>query len=252
MTDCPLKHNLHRALLSAAALALLALGATSCHDQDAGQVTYVVTRTVPSDSVSNPERLAPEPTDGVVHRMVTHIPNLPLRQIFCDSNSLQLTAARANGIVPITDVKSAYQLKVPIVLIESCSIYKIMPLHNSMPYLVPKAAQLLHDIGQAFQDTIKARGGKLYRMQVTSMLRTDYSVAQLQKHNLAATQESCHRYGTTFDVSWSKFDCMDPSYVINLGDLKNILGEVILNFRNQGRCYAIFEGRHACYHVTVR
>lgn len=248
-----MKHAATHILLNAA-LAALALTAASCHDQDADRVTYAVVTALPAGSAQAARAdKAPKATpEGPVHRMVTHIPNVPLRQLFCDSNSVQLTAAKAGGIEPITDVKSAYRLKQPIVLIESCSIYKVMPLHDSMPYLVPKAAQLLHDIGKAFQDTIKARGGKLYRVQVTSMLRTDYSVAQLQRHNAAATQESCHRYGTTFDLSWSKFDCMDPSYQINLGDLKNILGEVILKLREQGRCYAIFEGKHACYHITAR
>ena len=39
----------------------------------------------------------------------------------------------------------------------------------------------------AFADTIKARGNADYRIRVTSLLRTDYSVNKLQKRNRAAT-----------------------------------------------------------------
>ena len=122
----------------------------------------------------------------------------------------------------------------------------------SVPYLVPKAAQLLKEIGYAFQDTIRKRGGKEYRIKVTSVTRTDFSVSKLMKRNRAATENSCHRYGTTFDISWVKFDCLDPSMVISLEDLKNILAEVVQDFRRQGRCYAIFERKSGCLHITVR
>ena len=125
-------------------------------------------------------------------------------------------------------------------------------LTASVPYLVPKAAQLLKEIGYAFQDSIHKRGGKDYRIKVTSVTRTVYSVGKLMKRNRAATENSCHRYGTTFDISWVKFDCLDPSMVISLEDLKNILAEVVQDFRKQGRCYAIFERKSGCLHITVR
>ena len=125
-------------------------------------------------------------------------------------------------------------------------------LSASVPYLVPKAAQLLKEIGYAFQDSVKKRGGKAYRIKVTSVTRTVYSVSKLMRRNRAATENSCHRYGTTVDISWVKFDCMDPSMVISLEDLKNILAEVVLDFRRQDRCYAIFERKSGCLHITVR
>ena len=125
-------------------------------------------------------------------------------------------------------------------------------LKASVPYLVPKAAQLLKEIGYAFQDSIRKRGGKAYRIKVTSVTRTDYSVSKLMRRNRAATENSCHRYGTTVDISWVKFDCMDPSMIVSLEDLKNILAEVVQGFRRQGRCYAIFERKSGCLHITVR
>ena len=45
---------------------------------------------------------------------------------------------------------------------------------------------------------------------------------------------------------------MDPSYQISQESLKNILAEIIYDFRARGKCYAIFETRQGCFHVTVR
>lgn len=190
--------------------------------------------------------------DGEVHRMVTHIVPGRLKDIFNDTNDLQLTAARHRGIVPIEGLNSAYDHKKPLVLLTTCDAYVVDTMWFSMPYLVPRAARLLHDIGSDFADTIRARGGRDYRIHLTSALRTDYSVRRLMRRNRAATDQSCHRYGTTFDISWTKFDCRDSSYVISLEDLKNILAEIVYDKRSRGRCYAIFEKRQGCFHITVR
>ncbi len=187
-----------------------------------------------------------------IHRLPTYIEQRPLKEIFNDTNALQLVAAEKNGIRPITSLHNAYNIDKPLIRIYSCDAYMLDDLSASVPYLVPKAAQLLKEIGYAFQDTIKKRGGKAYRIKVTSVTRTNYSVSKLMRRNRAATENSCHRYGTTFDISWVKFDCMDPSMVISLEDLKNILAEVVQHFRQQGRCYAIFERKSGCLHITVR
>ena len=191
-------------------------------------------------------------SDADVHRLPTHIEQRPLKQIFNDSNSLQLVAAERNGFKPITSLRDAYSIDKPLIRIFSCEAYMLDELSASVPYLVPKAAQLLKEIGYAFQDTVRKRGGKAYRIKVTSVTRTNYSVAKLMKRNRAATENSCHRYGTTFDISWVKFDCLDPSMVISLEDLKNILAEVVQDFRQRGRCYAILERKSGCLHITVR
>ena len=187
-----------------------------------------------------------------VHRLPSYIEQRPLKEIFNDSNYLQLEAAEKNGFKPVTSLRDAYNIDRPLIRIYSCDAYMLDDLSASVPYLVPKAAQLLKEIGYAFQDTIRKRGGKDYRIKVTSVTRTNYSVAKLMRRNRAATENSCHQYGTTFDISWVRFDCMDSSMVVSLEDLKNILAEVVLDFRRQGRCYAIFERWSGCLHVTVR
>lgn len=196
-------------------------------------------------------RVVSGPTDTTVHGMVTHIVPGRLMDIFADTNELQLSAAIKHGIEPIQGLH-AYRLKRPLVRLNTCDAYAVDTMWFSLPYLVPRAQHLLHDIGQAFTDTVKARGGKDYRIYVTSALRTDYSVRRLKRRNRAATEQSCHRYGTTFDVSWTRFDCRDSSYVVSLESLKNILAEIVYEKREQGRCYAMFERKQGCFHITVR
>lgn len=213
-----------------------------------------------SNDVAYIDLLAPEqeskivsgPVDSTVHSLPVHVPPGRLAEIFRDTNDLQLTAARARGIEPLHGITGAYDTRKNIVKVTTCDDYLIDDLHYSMPYLVPKAARLLHDIGRSFRDTIKARGGKEYRIKVTSLMRTSYSVARLKRRNSAATDSSCHLYGTTFDISWTKFDCRDSSYVVSLEDLKNILAEIVHDKREQGRCYAIYERKRGCFHITVR
>jgi hypothetical protein len=190
--------------------------------------------------------------DAEIHHLPTYIEQRPLKEIFNDSNALQLEAAEQNGFKPVTSLRDAYAIDRPLIRIYSCDAYLLDDLTASVPYLVPKAAQLLKEIGYAFQDTIRKRGGKEYRIKVTSVTRTDFSVSKLMKRNRAATENSCHRYGTTFDISWVKFDCLDPARPISLEDLKNVLAEIIYSFRQQGRCFAIFERKQGCFHITVR
>ena len=190
--------------------------------------------------------------NGIVHRMKVHAVGQSLQRTFNDSNAVHLAAAHAIGFAPITDLRSTYHLSQPIVEIATCNAYHVDKLTHSMPYLVPRAAQLLHDIGTAFSDTIRARGGKSYKIKVTSLTRTDVTVKKLRRRNRNASPESAHRLGTTFDISYSKFICCDSSYVIHEGDLKNILAEILFRLRNEGRCYVKFERKQGCFHITVR
>ena len=236
-------------LLTSLILIAAIVAVPSCtHSDNDGQVKYVLSDDTPLDTAAAPKLSK----GGPVHEMKSRIVDGRLKDIFNDSNHTQLRAAAANGIDPIVDLRSAFYLKRPLVKLHTCKLYYVATMKDSAPYLVPKAANLLKQIATAFADTIVARGGKAYRLRVTSMLRTDYSVAQLQQRNRNATSQSCHRYGTTFDISWSKFDCMDPSYQISQESLKNILAEIIYDFRSRGKCYAIFETRQGCFHVTVR
>lgn len=174
-------------------------------------------------------------------------------EVFNDSNYVQYAAAERLGIDPIESLEHAYRTKRPILKVKSCENYKIDSLTHSVPYLVPEAASLLADIGKAFGDTLQKRGGDRHnRLIVTSLLRTPRTVKRLRRVNRNAVDSSTHVFATTFDISWSHFDCPEGATPARDEILKGILAEVLLDMRSRGRCYVKYEQKSPCFHITVR
>jgi hypothetical protein len=191
------------------------------------------------------------PDDNCV-RLHTNVPRMPLARLFNDSNYIQYAAARELGIDPITDDSKAWNLKRPLVHIVSCPQYYVAELTHSYAYLVPEAAQLLKEVGDSFNIEQKRRGGGNYRLKVTSLLRTPQTVKRLRRVNRCATDSSAHQFATTFDISYARFMCDSFTVHRTQEDLKNLLAEVLYNFREQGRCYIKYERKSGCFHVTTR
>ena len=78
--------------------------------------------------------------------------------------------------------------------------------------------------------------------------------SQYFKLNKNASENSVHRYATTFDIAWTRFDKVDPTDERTLDDgrLKAILGQVLHDLRQSERCYVKHERKQACFHITVR
>lgn len=186
---------------------------------------------------------------GLLRIPVRNIGHLP--EVFNDSNHRQLEHARALGIHPIEDIRGAYHTSRPVIFIESNELYQVDSLTHSLPFLVPEAAGLLSDIARNFIDSLHSRGADGYRVKVTSLLRTPLTVKSLRKVNINATEMSTHQFGTTFDLSYTKFHRTDNALQIHDGDLKNLLAEVLLDLRDAGRCLVKFERKSACYHITA-
>lgn len=186
-----------------------------------------------------------------LHRIAVRVLPGTYEDLFMDYNPEQIPHATKNGIEPINNLHDAYHLRQPLVKIESCEAFKLDSLTHSMPYLVPKAALLLEEIGCAFTDTVLARGGSPYQILVTSCTRTQFTVNKLVKVNQNASQRSCHMYGTTFDLSWVRFIPYENNYLINTEDLKNALAAVLLDFKNKKRCTVLYEKGQCCFHITV-
>lgn len=181
-----------------------------------------------------------------------HINNIGrLSEVFNDSNRNQYAFASSLGIEPIQGLRGAYHTRRPIVKIESNSNYEVDSLTHSLPYLVPEAARLLNDIGRNFIDSLRRRGADGYRIKVTSLLRTPHTVKRLRRVNVNATDSSTHQFGTTFDLSYVRFHCLDTTRTINEGDLKNLLAEVLFDLRERGRCLVKFERKTGCFHITA-
>lgn len=176
----------------------------------------------------------------------------PLGRVFNDSNKFHIEVAEANGIRPLHDLSLVWQEAGKLQRVRTCEAYYVDNLTHSLPYLVPKAHRLLTDIGEAFRDSLRSRGGGYYRIKVTSVLRTPSLVRKLRRRNRNAVDTSAHLYATTFDISYLKFICDTPSIPRTQEDLKNLLGEVIEDMRRNERCYVKYERKQACYHITAR
>jgi hypothetical protein len=188
------------------------------------------------------------------HRILS-VPNY--QEAFPDTNTVQLSAATKWGVSPVKNREDAEARKRELVYIGSNPFYHVDPLYSSIPYLVPRAAILLQDIGQAFYDSLYIKGVPLHKLIVTSVLRSQEDVVKLRRRNGNATENSCHLYGTTFDICYNRYKTIeDPDgphrHAVRNDTLKWVLSEVLRDMRQQNRCYIKYEVKQGCFHMTVR
>lgn len=174
-------------------------------------------------------------------------------QIFNDLNDTQLVAARANGTPHTLSIEELEVGKYGLQRIESNKLYKVDPLVHSAPYLVPKAKRFLDDLGEAFQDSLYNRGyDRRHRFIVTSVYRTENHIKRLRRSgNVNASQNSCHQYGTTIDITYVRFD-KPEEYRANDPKLLQLLMQTVYDMQKAGRCYVKYERKQSCLHITVR
>lgn len=176
---------------------------------------------------------------------------------FPDSNNVQLEAARLYGVAAVNDSKDAEARKKELVYIGSSPYYHVDRLRSSIPYLVPRAAVLLNDIGRTFYDSLQIKGVPLHQVIVTSVLRSREDIKRLRNYNGNATENSCHLYGTTFDICYNRYKTVqDPAgparRKVRNDTLKWVLSEVLRDMREADRCYIKYEVKQGCFHITVR
>ena len=178
-------------------------------------------------------------------------------EAFPDTNAVQLVAANQWGVSPVRNRADAEARKRELVFVGANPYYHVDPLYSSIPYLVPRAAVLLQDIGQAFFDSLYVKGIPMHKIIVTSVLRSQEDVVKLRRRNGNATENSCHLYGTTFDICYNRYKTVeDPDgparRQVRNDSLKFVLSEVLRDMREQGRCYIKYEVKQGCFHMTVR
>jgi len=217
--------------------------------------------TVPVTAVSTPAIKAPTTAEKATiskpakKHPIYSVPNFA--DCFPDTNAVQLVAAQQWGVTPVKDRIDAEARKKELVYIGASPYYHVDPLYQSIPYLVPRAALLLHDIGQAFFDSLYVKGIPLHRFIVTSVLRSQQDVVKLRRFNGNATENSCHLYGTTFDICYNRYETVESPKGprrrrVRDDSLKYVLSEVLRDMRQQGRCYIKYERKQGCFHMTVR
>ena len=188
------------------------------------------------------------PLNSKKHHRILSVPNY--KAAFPDSQSVQIVAANKWGVKPVKNREDAEARKKELVYVGESPYYHVDKLNSSIPYLVPRAAMLLQDIGQAFFDSLYMKGVPLNQLIVTSVLRTEDDVARLQRHNGNATDNSCHLYGTTFDICYNRYHPIDRE--VRNDTLKWVLSEVLRDIRKQDRAFIKYEVKQGCFHMTVR
>lgn len=179
------------------------------------------------------------------------------KRSFNDLNDTHLAAAKALGISPIENREEAGRMTRSLKMVNTCATYRVDSLTHSIPYLVPRANALLEVLAEGFMDSLANKGLNPYRIIVTSVLRTDSDVKRLRRGNINATSNSAHRYGTTFDVSWKRFDQVPdpdgrPMQTVGSDTLKMVLAECLRDLKKQGDCYVKYELKQGCFHITAR
>lgn len=176
---------------------------------------------------------------------------------FPDVQDVQITAARKWGVTPVADRQEAETRKGDLVFLSS-PYFDVDPrMTTSIPYLVPRANELLQHVGRTFLDSLNVKGVPLHKIIVSSVLRTEDDVRKLRARNGNASEQSCHRYGTTFDIAYNRYTTVShpdgpKQRVVQNDTLKWVLSEVLRDARQEGLCYIKYEVRQGCFHVTVR
>lgn len=198
-------------------------------------------------------------TGGALDFSFTHkVLGVPhYRETFPDSNDVQMSMAKRYGVKPVANREEAEKRKQELVYAACDPYYDVEKLTRSIPYLVPRAQILLHDIGRTFFDSLAVKGIPLHKIIVTSVTRTQDDVKRLRRYNRNASENSCHQYGTTIDICYNRYNPVaDPSHAsaepVSALTLKHVLSEVLRDMRVNERCYVKYEVKQGCFHITTR
>ena len=220
-------------------------------------VAQADTAVVDSIDTTAVERMKPsvffDSNGQVVKHRIFSVPHFG--NTFPDQNDVQLLAANKYGVSPVQNREEAEHSKGKLVYVGSNPYFYVDKLNNSIPYLVPRASVLLQDIGKAYFDSLQIKGIPLHKIIVTSILRTKDDVAKLRTRNSNATENSCHLYGTTFDVCYNRYKTVqtasEPRREVRNDSLKWVLSEVLRDMRQANRCLVKYEVNQGCFHITV-
>ncbi|HEY4538640.1 MAG TPA: DUF5715 family protein [Faecalibacter sp.] len=122
--------------------------------------------------------------------------------------------------------------------------FRTADLTHSHPYLIPKANQTLRDIAREF---VRETGQNFF--VVTSLTRTLKDQDRLRGVNSnASSNDSAHSYGSSFDISYVRFN----HHLATNQTLDQALNRILTSFQKQGRIYFVKERLSRCYHIVVR
>ena len=140
-----------------------------------------------------------------------------------------------------------------LVKVKSTNRYLIENMTYSSPYLTKDSKVLLEEIARRFRQKVSQKGLKGARLIVTSMTRKTESVKKLKRNNINSSENSPHLYGNAFDITYKRF--IVRKWILTNCDkkyLKDALGEVIWQLREEKKCFATYEKMQNCFHIVAR
>lgn len=249
------QQNLRRLRLAGCCVVLLAIAGGAVWVFCKGHLPQLL-----SKAQAETVKAKPVKSNCTEHRRLCgdQVPTLDLRTLsygtlFADLNDVQIEAAMANGLKDPCRWGGRLEECDELVPIYSTELYYVDSLTHSKPYLVPEAAMLVHYIALRFRELQQERhhDGHLYLPIVTSVLRSESDVKNLRRRNRNSSENSCHIYGTTVDITYRRY-LREDGEVVNEEWLKQLLATALFELRYEGLCYVKHENRQACFHITVR
>ena len=158
------------------------------------------------------------------------------------------------GIQPVANtqgLRKAFRAK-KLVLVTPSKGIVLDTFQYSYAFLTPYAAQILKEIGAAFQDSLAQSPLKDCELILTSMTRTKHTVAKLVRKNRTAVRRSPHLNGNSFDISFSRFNTAHPLSSIEKQYLQTVISQILLRFKKEVKIWATYELREECLHVVAR
>lgn len=246
-----------------------------------------------SAAEAGPDRLAEEiagahtaileRADTVRRRMlgVRGLSTSERRDLRRDVNARQVAAAQSMGIRARSEsqIDGLVRSGRLVTLEDSTAYWVLRDLTHSVPHVTPDTRRMLNEIGRRFHARLDSLGLPPYRMEVTSVLRTPATQANLRGSNRnAARGVSAHEYGTTLDVAHIRFSApaastlqastpSDPDLTPAMRMVETVvleevgrkhaaalqaeLGRVLRQMRSEGKLRVMMERTQAVYHMTV-
>ena len=198
-------------------------------------------------------------------------------------NEAHVAAARSNGVAPVRDPDHLARLVDQGALVElpeSTRWWVLRDLNYSRPYVTPGTKAALEEVGRRFHARLDDAGLPPFRLDVTSVLRTDDQQSALQSRNVnAADETSSHEFGTTLDIAYLSFAApqsldhsslaterdrpvspslraeitarLDSLGTLHAPHLEGELGAVLQQLEGEGTVLPLRERRQPVYHITV-
>lgn len=183
------------------------------------------------------------------------------------------------GVAPPETLGDAPDGLVPVDTLRSVAV---LDGFYSDPLLTPDAAAALDSVAARFRAALSDAGAPPFRPVATSVLRSAASQSALRRVNAnAAAGRSSHEFGTTFDLSYRRFEAVPPAVAVSRqvprpfrpaiaamaearlaseygrlaqeypSRLDAALGRALIRLEDAGVLVVVRERNQTVYHVTV-